>query len=416
MYNLAEWVFERSTGPGIRRTRSLALRPERGALIRLTIAAIVLSSLSGAASAQTFDCRKAQTQVEKMICADAGLSALDEHLGRYYAAGRTQLESAGSCLQADQAQWVNSTRDLCQNNACLTTAYLNRLGELDALQPGATAIRNISFPRVPSLAWVIAPASDKVAAPPVPNVRPLEATGVIVDDVSNGDGFVLRTTNGTNVPLLLLMFMEGTTPQQLAGLARETGVTFRARGYSGPDGKGTYFEPSRCTFIHRMPSAAAGTPNAGDQDQEQQIEKIQQTVLTQGAVCPDPRRPCDGFKPNELSFEIAKPFAFDRGRDKSLPFYAVILKSGPLCSINDSERLQAQKQFAGMKVFLHRHFCEDFGDKVTYSNVNASSGFVAVYAGKTEADAKRILAQAITAGYKDANLRRMEVIVVYQLE
>jgi hypothetical protein len=117
-----------------------------------------------------------------------------------------------------------------------------------------------------------------------------------------------------------------------------------------------------------------------------------------------------------LSFAIKQPFTFDRGRDTSQPFYAVILKSGPLCGINDSERIAAQKNFPGAKVFLHRHFCEDFGDKVTYSNVNPKSGFVAVYAGDTEADAKKVLAQAIVAGYKDANFRRMEVIVVYQLE
>lgn len=70
------------------------------------------------------------------------------------------------------------------------------------------------------------------------------------------------------------------------------------------------------------------------------MAKIQQTVLTQGKVCPDPNRPCDGFKPNELSFAIKQPFQFDRGRDKSQPFYAVILKSGPLCSIDDTEWLQ----------------------------------------------------------------------------
>jgi hypothetical protein len=150
--------------------------------------------------------------------------------------------------------------------------------------------------------------------------------------------------------------------------------------------------------------------------QEQQMERIQQTVLTQGKVCPDPARPCDKFKPNELSFAIAQPFTFDRGRDKSQPFYAVILKSGPLCGIDDGERIQAQKAFPAAKVFIHRHFCEDFGDKVTYSNVDAKRGFVAVYAGETEADARKTLAQAIAAGYKDANYRRMEVIVVYQLE
>jgi DNA-binding MarR family transcriptional regulator len=150
--------------------------------------------------------------------------------------------------------------------------------------------------------------------------------------------------------------------------------------------------------------------------QEKQMDQVRLRVLTQGKVCPDPDRPCEGFKPNELSFAIAKPFAFDRGRDRSQPFYAVILKSAPLCSLSDDERVRAQKQFPGAKVFLHRYFCEDFGDKVTYSNVNPKVGFVAVFAGETEADAARVVAQAKAAGYSDANLRKMEVIVVYQLE
>lgn len=224
-------------------------------MVRLTIATILLLGFSNAVSAQSFDCKKAQTRVEKMICADAGLSELDEHLGRYYSAGRMDLEGAGSCLQTDQTQWLKSTRDDCQNEACLKTAYLNRLGELDALQPGATAIKNIELPRVPTLVWVIAPAADKVAAPPNAKAQPLEATGALVDDVANGEGFMLRTKDGTKVPLVLLMFLDGTTPERLAGLAKEKGATFRARGYAASDGKRTYFEPSRCTFIHRMPSA-----------------------------------------------------------------------------------------------------------------------------------------------------------------
>ena len=161
------------------------------------------------------------------------------------------------------------------------------------------------------------------------------------------------------------------------------------------------------------PAAPAGPAAL---DQETQLEQVRQRVITQGKVCPDPDRPCEGFKPNELSFAIAKPFAFDRGRDKSQPFYAVILRSGTLCSVEDDERVRAQKLFPGAKVFLHRYFCEDFGDKVTYSNVNAKTGFVAVYAGETEADAARVLAHAKASGYPDANLRKMEVIVVYQIE
>lgn len=225
-------------------------------MMRITIAAILLFGLSGPVSAQSFDCKKAQTRVEKTICADAALSELDEHLGRYYAAGRTELETAGSCLQTDQAQWLKSTRDVCQNEACLKTAYLNRLGELDALQRGATAIRNIELPHVPTLAWIIAPAADQVAAPPKAKAQPLEAIGAIVNEVINGDGFVVRTRDGTSVPLVLLMFLDGKTQDHLTAMAREKGVTFRVRGYAASDGRRTYFEPSRCAFIHRMPASA----------------------------------------------------------------------------------------------------------------------------------------------------------------
>ena len=65
---------------------------------------------------------------------------------------------------------------------------------------------------------------------------------------------------------------------------------------------------------------------------------------------------------------------------------------------------------------MHRYFCDDFNDNVTYTNINEKSGFVAVYAGETEAEARKVLAQAKAAGYADANLRRLEVILVYQIE
>lgn len=201
---------------------------------------------------QSFDCAKAQTRVEKLICNDAGLRELDEHLDRYYEAGRAAVERAASCLQSDQAQWLKTIRNQCADASCLKAAYLDRLGELDALQPGATAIRNIALPGVPSLAWIIAPASDTVAAPPNSKAKPFEATGVIVDEVSGGDGFMLVTRDGQKVPLVLLMFMEGNTPPLLSALAKETSATFRARGYAAGDSSRRFFEPSRCTFIYRI--------------------------------------------------------------------------------------------------------------------------------------------------------------------
>ena len=147
---------------------------------------------------------------------------------------------------------------------------------------------------------------------------------------------------------------------------------------------------------------------------------IASRVLTGGEVCPDPGKPCldlKRFNDNELSFRLKSKYNFDRGRDQSLPLYAVIVKSGELCKMPEEERLAVQKIFPLRKVFLHRHFCNDFGDSVTYTNINAKAGFIAVYAGRTEAEAKQFLAEVKAAGaFPDANLRRMRVQVVNQLE
>jgi uncharacterized protein len=383
---------------------------------RLVLAA-AFCGVANIAAAQSFDCARAQTRVEKMVCADRAIADLDEYLGRYYAASRAEIPGAASCLQSDQAQWLKATRDVCADSACVKSAYLNRLAELDPLQPGASALKNVELPPVPALVWIVPPALDKVAAPPNPKAKPYEAVGTVLNDIGSNpdsDGIAFRLKDGTRIPLLMLMFLEGPTQERLELLAKESNATFRARGYAATDSSGKlFFEPSRCVFLHRLP-ATQGKPVA--QDDEQQMEQVRQKVVTQGKVCADPDRPCPGFKPNELSFDIAKPFSFDRGRDQSQPFYAVMLKSAPICSLADAERTRAQKVFPRAKVFLHRYFCEDFGDKVTYSNVNDKSGFVAVYAGDTEAAAQPVLALARASGYPDANIRRIAAVVVYQIE
>jgi uncharacterized protein len=388
--------------------------------IRLVVVAAICGA-ADAAGAQSFDCAKAQSRVEKLVCADRSLAELDEYLGRYYSASRAEIPGAASCLQSDQSQWLKTTRNACADGACLKAAYLNRLAELDPLQPGATALKNVALPAVPSLVWVVPPAEDKVAAPANANVKAYEAVGTLIDDIAsnpNSEGISVRVKDGSRIPLVLTMFLGGATQDRLAILAKDRNATYRVRGFvaTNPGGQ-VFFEPSRCAFVHRLPAAQTRpAPAPAADDPEQQLDQVRQRVVTQGKVCGDPDRPCSGFKPNELSFDITTPFAFDRGRDKSPPFYAVILKSAALCGLADSERLRAQKVFPRAKVFLHRYFCEDFGDKVTYSGVNEKSGFIAVYAGDTEAAAQPMLALARASGYTDANIRRLEAIVVYQIE
>jgi uncharacterized protein len=204
------------------------------------------------AAAASFDCGKAQSRIEKAICADAEVSDLDEYLGRYYQAARAALQVSVQCLAADQRRWLGSVRNACKDAPCLRKAYLERLGELDALQPGATALKNVALPKVPALVWIIPAARDQVAAPPKPNAKPLVVRGQLVDDLSKGDGFFLRGTQGATL-LAMVMFLEGDTAQQLAVLAKVPNALYLARGHAATDPKGRiYYEPSRCVFLYRL--------------------------------------------------------------------------------------------------------------------------------------------------------------------
>jgi hypothetical protein len=137
-----------------------------------------------------------------------------------------------------------------------------------------------------------------------------------------------------------------------------------------------------------------------------------------GEVCPDPAHPCaGGFRPHELSFVLPRD-SVARDELRSEPFYAVILRSAPRCSIPERDRRAAQALFPGRKVFSQRFECDadpaadDQESGITYSNVAERTAFLAVYAGATREQALRVLASA-RGRFPGANLRRMQVVLVY---
>jgi uncharacterized protein len=205
------------------------------------------------ASAASFPCEKAGTAVEKMICANPALSELDEHLGRYYSAGRAELGTAKTCLASNQKEWLRAARNSCKDTKCLESAYLARLAELDALQPGMTAIKNIELPRVKSLVWIIPAAEDTVAAPPNTKGAPLVVQGKIVDDIAGGDGFVIQDKAGRKHLLLALMFIDKPSSVALESLIGSPAV-YEARGRAeASSDSSVHFAPGACTFIYRLP-------------------------------------------------------------------------------------------------------------------------------------------------------------------
>lgn len=188
--------------------------------------------------------------VAEARAAAPALSALEHHVQAYLQGASQALREGAACLQEDQQRWLGRVRRECRDDACRGSAYLDRLAELHALQPGVTAIRHFTLPRRAELVWVVPPAQDTAAPPANPKAVPAQLEGVVLDEVAGGDGFVLRTAAGRRYLLVPLMFLEGPTAQRLSLMSQETTARFIARGYLSAPGSGS-FEPSRCLFLHR---------------------------------------------------------------------------------------------------------------------------------------------------------------------
>ncbi|MEO1330347.1 MAG: caspase family protein [Pseudomonadota bacterium] len=108
----------------------------RGQLAAIAALALSIAALAAApsASAQGFDCARATTAIENAICADDRLGKLDERLNaRYRQLRRAAPEADRDALRAEQRQWLEERRRLCDGlrerpmRRCLVQVYRDRL-------------------------------------------------------------------------------------------------------------------------------------------------------------------------------------------------------------------------------------------------------------------------------------------------
>lgn len=115
-------------------------------MIRYHLAAVPLvaatATLCLAQDGPTFDCAKAESSAEKLICEDPALAALDRRLAEVFEAAvavtsglDAGAQTATDELRAYQRGWIKG-RDECWKEtdlrSCIETEYLRREGELVA--------------------------------------------------------------------------------------------------------------------------------------------------------------------------------------------------------------------------------------------------------------------------------------------
>ena len=94
--------------------------------------------LGCSAHAASFDCAKAQTSVEKLICADVDLSKLDEDMAAAYTKSANVSGGAAS-IRRRQKQWLKE-RNACVDAACVKSAYQSRARTLAQSTPSTQGI------------------------------------------------------------------------------------------------------------------------------------------------------------------------------------------------------------------------------------------------------------------------------------
>ncbi|MBF0098188.1 MAG: hypothetical protein HQM04_14910 [Magnetococcales bacterium] len=82
----------------------------------------------------SFDCSKAVSSVEKMICSDGELAGLDEQLGRLYKQSLHQGKDK-EVQKEQQIQWLRQVRNKCSTVVCLNDAYRSRIRALHDAVP-----------------------------------------------------------------------------------------------------------------------------------------------------------------------------------------------------------------------------------------------------------------------------------------
>jgi len=97
------------------------------------------------AQAASFDCAKAQTKVEHLICDNPEISKLDDALRASY---KTALkdEKQANFIRLKQKQWMKE-RNSCDDAACVKSAYKRRLSSL-ANKPRVTDDRVVAKQRM----------------------------------------------------------------------------------------------------------------------------------------------------------------------------------------------------------------------------------------------------------------------------
>lgn len=114
-----------------------------------TLAAFALAIALGAsaASAASFNCAKARSYSEKLICSDPQLSAADDDLARVYGAAKEKTGNSKQFRRFVEENWKR--REQCADPACVRSWYQSSRAAYERIAGGAALPREAAAKKAP---------------------------------------------------------------------------------------------------------------------------------------------------------------------------------------------------------------------------------------------------------------------------
>jgi hypothetical protein len=174
---------------------------------------------------------------------------LDEWVARYHEGAAAALRENASCLREDRARWEKA-RAACKDEACRRSASIDRLAELQPLQPVINTPRELGWPARPALVWAFAPAADPVLRPRVDS-KPGRKEGRF--QYPGDGGYFLVAEGGARYFVIGELGLDGPDADMLPSLVKVHSETRLAATGRVVEGRDAQFDRRYCIYLHRLP-------------------------------------------------------------------------------------------------------------------------------------------------------------------
>lgn len=136
VFKACDWIPGQPSVSNESTTETIHVSPPEPLITTISIPAPVATPVPAFSDnrsfAPSFDCTKASSGPERLICSDRDLAKLDIELNQAYLKSR-DVSSSKSKLRFEQLEWIKTKRNACSDKACMEGVYRERISQLNQI-------------------------------------------------------------------------------------------------------------------------------------------------------------------------------------------------------------------------------------------------------------------------------------------